>query len=549
MAVNYTEEQLNNVDKSFLIQLLLQQQEQLNALTKELHASNEKMQLLMEQVILGKQNRFGRSSEKMEDTSQICFREVNGTIVFFNEAEAVCDLNAAEPEDLELKSPKQPKRKGKKEADLSGLPVRRIDHYLSAEELEAEFGVRGWKQLPDAISRKYHFVPAKVEVEEHHIGVYASKTDEHMVKADHPKTLLHGSLVSPSLGAAIINGKYVNAVPLYRLEQEFQRYGLQITRQNMANWCIRLAEEYLSILYDYLHKELYFYHVIQADETPVLVNHDGRKAGSKSWMWVYRSGHLYQKRQIVLYEYQQTRNASHPREFLKGYDGICVTDGYQVYHTLEKELEELTIAGCWVHCRRRFDEALKLIPKSYQKESNTFLLMKQIQAIYREEGKLKDLSSDERLKQRQAVIKPLVDAFFAYLKTINVSKKDKFGDAVGYALNQEKYLRVFLTDGDVPIDNNASERAIRGFCIGKKNWQMIDTIHGAKSSAIIYSIVETAKANNLKPFDYVQHLLEEMPKHMDDRDCSFLENLLPWSEKTSGRNPQSLNIGGCKAAA
>lgn len=531
MAVKYTEEQLNSVDKSFLIQLLLQQQEQLEAITKELHASNEKMQLLMEQVILGKQNRFGRSSEKMEDTSQICFREVDGTIIFFNEAEAVCDLNAAEPDDLELKSPKQPKRKGKKEADLSGLPVRRIDHYLSEEELEAEFGAKGWKQLPDAISRKYHFVPAKVEVEEHHIGVYASKTDEHMVKADHPKALLHGSLVSPSLGAAIINGKYVNAVPLYRLEQEFQRYGLQITRQNMANWCIRLAEEYLSILYDYLHKELCFYHVIQADETPVLVNHDGRKAGSKSWMWVYRSGHLYQKRQIVLYEYQQTRNASHPREFLKGYDGICVTDGYQVYHTLEKELEELIIAGCWVHCRRRFDKALKLIPKSYQKESNAFLLMKQIQAIYREEGKLNDLSSDERLKQRQAVIKPLVDAFFAYLKTINVSKKDKFGDAVGYALNQEKYLRVFLTDGDVPIDNNASERAIRGFCIGKKNWQMIDTIHGAKSSAIIYSIVETAKANNLKPFDYVQHLLEEIPKHMNDKDYSFLEDFLPWSEK------------------
>lgn len=531
MAVKYTEEQLNSVDKSFLIQLLLQQQEQLEVITKELHASNEKMQLLMEQVILGKQNRFGRSSEKMEDTSQICFQEVDGTIVFFNEAEAVYDLNEKEPDELELKSPKQPKRKGKKESDLSGLTVRRIDHYLSEEELEIEFGVNGWKQLPDAISKKYHFVPARVEVEEHHIGVYASKTDEHMVKADHPKALLHGSLVSPSLGAAIINGKYVNAVPLYRLEQEFQRYGLQITRQNMANWCIRLAEEYLSILYDHLHEELYFYHVIQADETPVLVNHDGRKAGSKSWMWVYRSGHLYQDRQIVLYEYQQTRNASHPREFLKGYDGICVTDGYQVYHTLEKELEELTIAGCWVHCRRRFDEALKLIPKPSQKESNAFLLMKQIQAIYREEGKLNDLSSDERLKQRQAVIKPLVDAFFAYLKTINVSKKDKFGDAVRYARNQEKYLRVFLTDGDVPIDNNASERAIRGFCIGKKNWQMIDTIHGAKSSAMIYSIVETAKANNLKPFDYVQHLLEEIPKHMNDKDCSFLEDLLPWSEK------------------
>ena len=123
-----------------------------------------------------------------------------------------------------------------------------------------------------------------------------------------------------------------------------------------------------------------------------------------------------------------------------------------------------------------------------------------------------------------------MDAFFAYLKKLNVSAKDKFGEAVGYALNQERYLRVFLENGDVPIDNNASERAIRGFCIGKKNWQMIDTINGAKTSAIIYSIVETAKANNLKPYDYIQYILEEIPKHMDDTDSSFIKNLLPWSE-------------------
>ena len=156
--------------------------------------------------------------------------------------------------------------------------------------------------------------------------------------------------------------------------------------------------------------------------------------------------------------------------------------------------------------------------------------MKQIQAIYREEGKLNDLSSDQRLEQRQLVVKPLVDAFFVYLKKLNVSAKDKFGKAVGYALNQERYLRVFLENGDVPIDNNASERAIRGFCIGKKNWQMIDTINGAKTSAIIYSIVETAKSNNLKPYDYIQYILEEIPKHMDDTERSFIQNLLPWSE-------------------
>ena len=209
-----------------------------------------------------------------------------------------------------------------------------------------------------------------------------------------------------------------------------------------------------------------------------------------------------------------------------------MTDGYQVYHTLEKEREDLTIAGCWVHARRRFDEALAVVPKERQKESASYLILKQIQTIYRKEGKLKDLSSEERLSQRQVAIKPLVDALFAYLKQHESEVgTEKLKDAFCYALNQEKYLRVFLTDVDVPMDNNASERAIRGFCVGKKNWQMIDTINGAKASAIIYSIAETAKANNLKPYEYFEHLLTEILKHMDDSDRSFLDDLLPWSEK------------------
>ncbi len=532
MAAKYTEEQLNTVDKSFLIQMFLNQQEQVESLTKEVHALNEKMQLMMEQIVLANRKRFGRSSEKMEDKNQICFMEVDGTIVFFNEAEAVCDLDVSEPEDLEIKPTRKPKRSGKKEEDISDLQTNIIPHYLSEEELTREFGENGWKQLPDAVIRRYRFVPAKVEVDEHHIGVYASKKDDHMVKAPHPKNLLHGSLVSSTLAAAVMNGKYVNAVPLYRLEQEFTRYGLAVNRQMMANWMIRLSEEYLAVLYDFLHQKLYDYHVIQADETPVLVNRDGREAGSKSYMWVYRSGHMYKDRQIVLYEYQRTRNASHPRTFLKDYSGICVTDGYQVYHTIEKEIEELTIAGCWVHARRKFDEALTTIPKELRSKSNLFLVMKQIQAIYREEGKLKDLTSEERLKQRQLIIKPLVDALFVYLKSNQKDiAKGKASEAYEYILNQEKYLRVFLTDGDVPMDNNASERAIRGFCIGKKNWQMIDTINGAKSSAIIYSIAETAKANNLKPYEYFEYLLREIPEHMEDKDRVFLEKLLPWSKE------------------
>ena len=164
----------------------------------------------------------------------------------------------------------------------------------------------------------------------------------------------------------------------------------------MANWMIRLAENYLGVMYDYLHSLLYDYHVIQADETPVLVNKDGRPAGSKSWMWVYRSGFMNPEKQIILYEYQKTRNASHPRKFLKDYAGICVTDGYQVYHTLEKEKEDLRIAGCWVHCRRKFHEALEVMPKELRKQSVLHLIMNQIQAIYREEGKLTGLSTEEK---------------------------------------------------------------------------------------------------------------------------------------------------------
>ena len=533
MAFKYTEEQLNKLDKELLVQLFLGLQDQMEGLTRQTQALNDKMQLMMEQLVLSKKSRFGRSSEKMAGPGQIRFMEVDGEIVFFNEAEAVCDLDAPEPDSLELQQPKKKKQAGKREADLAGLPVRRIDHYLSEKELAAEFGEKGWKQLPDAISRCYRFVPAKVEVEEHHVGVYSSKTDDRMVKAPHPKKLLPGSLVSPSLAAAVLNGKYVNAVPLYRLEKEFERYGLAITRQNMANWVIRLGESCFGPLYDYLHTLLYRYPVIQADETPVLVNKDGRPAGSKSWMWVYRSGCLYQKEQVILYEYQKTRNASHPRKFLKDYNGICVTDGYQVYHTLEKEKEDLKIAGCWVHCRRKFEEALEVIPKELRKQSILDLLMNQIRAIYREEGKLSGFSADERVEKRQLVVKPLVDAFFAYVKQNSgrVPKSGKAREAFTYALNQEPYLRVFLENGNVPMDNNASERAIRGFCIGKKNWEMIDTVHGASASAIIYSISETAKANGLKPYEYFEYLLTEIPKHQDESSTDFLADLLPWSEK------------------
>ena len=524
MALKYTEEQLNSLDRETLIRLFLSQQEQLGNI-------DHTLQLVLEQMADLKRHRFGRSSEKHEAENQISFMEVDGKIVFFNEAEAVAagENTQEEPENVSRRKPQ--KKQGKREEDLEGLPVVVVEHSMTDDELEDKFGKDGWKQLPDEVYRRYSFTPAKVEVEEHHVKVYAGKKTVEIVKAEHPECLLRGSLVSPSLEAAVMNAKYVNAVPLYRQEQEFERYGLHISRQNMANWTIQCADRYLAVLYDYLHEKLYSYHVLQADETPVLVNKDGRPAGSKSYMWVYRTGRMYTERQIVLYEYQKTRNASHPREFLKDFNGVCVTDGYQVYHTIEGEREDLRTAGCWSHARRRFDEAVKALPKQKQKDSRAYLALTMIQAIYREEKQLKDLPAGERRNRRQLSVKPMVEAYFTWVRENlpKVPQKSKTWEGFNYSLNQEKYLKVFLDDGEVPMDNNAAEQSIRGFCIGKKNWVMIDTIAGAKSSAIIYSIAETAKANNLKPYDYFEYLLTEIPKHLDDTDRSFLDDLLPWS--------------------
>ena len=332
-----------------------------------------------------------------------------------------------------------------------------------------------------------------------------------------------------------MNAKYVNAVPLYRQEQEFERYGLPISRQNMANWTIQCADRYLAVLYDYLHQKLYGYHVLQADETPVLVNKDGRNAGSKSYMWVYRTSQMYPDRQIVLYEYQRTRNASHPREFLKGFTGVVVCDGYSAYRKLDREIEAIVFAGCWTHARRYFADALKALPKKEHeaaKETVAYEAIKRIGAIYHLDNQLADLKPDDRRKQRQINLKPLVEAFFGWAKEIRESGrliKGKTLEGINYCINQEEALKVFLDDGEVPLDNNATEGALRSFCLHKHAWKLIDSIDGAKSSAIVYSITETAKANNLNPFRYLEYVLTVMKEHQEDTDYRFMEDLLPWS--------------------
>ena len=336
----------------------------------------------------------------------------------FNEAEAIiANKFVIEPE-LEEVCPKPYKRKkskGKREEDLKDLPVIVINHELSEEELKERLGDK-WKRLPDEVYKRLALRPAQFEVEEHHVAVYAGNDNQTIIRGKRPADLLRNSIATPSLEAAIMNSKYVNAVPLYRLEQEFSRNDVNLSRQVMANWTIQCGDRYLSLLYDRLHKEIYNSKVLQADETPVCVSKDGRPAGAKSYMWVYRTGKMHDASPIVLYEYQKTRNTTHPREFLKNYSGTVVTDGYQVYHSLEKEREDLKIAGCWSHARRRFANVVKALGKEKAKGTLAYDALKQIAAIYKIEGLLTELSPEERQRQRQLTIKPLVEAFFAWIK-------------------------------------------------------------------------------------------------------------------------------------
>lgn len=526
MAKIYTEEELNNFSRETLMAVILSMQDQISQM-------NTNMERLIEQIADANNKRYGRSSEKMETIAGQLELEL-----IFNEAEALTEtLYVVEPVEEDVIQPRHRKSKGKREADLKNLPVEVITHTLSEEKLQDVFGLDGWKQLPDEIYKRVRVQPAVYTVEEHHVAVYAGKDNQTIIKADRPKDLLRNSLLTPSLAASIMNAKYVNGLPLYRISQEFLRNDIHISRQVMANWMIQCADRYLGILYDRLHKEMYQFHVLQADETPVMVTKDGRPANSKSYMWVYRTGKSYTDTPIILYEYQRTRKADHPEEFLKDYKGIVVCDGYSAYRKLDRKNPDIIFAGCWSHARRRFTEALKALPKAAQKnakETVAYEAVSRIAAIYHLDNQMDRQPANVRKKYRQANIRPLVEASFVWVKEIqfkNQLSRGKTLDGINYCINQEASLKAFLEDGEVPMDNNATESALRSFCLHKHAWKLIDSLDGANASAIIYSITETAKANDLNPFRYLEYVLTVLKDHQADTEYSFINGILPWSKK------------------
>lgn len=529
MAGKHTLEELNQCSREELITMVLMMQGQLDTL-------NENIEKLIEQVRIANSYRFGKRTETL--------KSIEGQLSFFDEAEALCDLSVPEPEAGEvLPHRKSNKKKGQRQLDLKDFPEEILPAYsIPEDQLDAFYGKGNWRRLPDETYKRLRHEPESWTVEVHTVEVYVGTDGDHQdefMRGVRPKDLLRNSIVTPSLLASILNVKYINSSALHRIEQEFERNGVNISRQTMSNWIIKCSQKYFVPFVERMKQELLSLPVTQADETPTQVIADSDRPNTKCYMWVYRSGEFYKERPIVIYEYQKGRDHQKPLDFYKDYNGILVTDSLQQYHLVEQKLPGVTNANCWAHARRDFADAVKAADKNNPnvvRQSVAYQALEKIAAFYNADTERKELSSKERLQFRQETIKPQVEDFFAWVKQqvaeCKVLPKSKTGEGLNYIINQEKYLKVFLENGDVPMDNSASERSIRTFCLGKKNWMFHNTANGASSSALVYSISETAKLNNLRPYYYFKYILTELPKLCDEKgniDPAKLDYLMPWS--------------------
>lgn len=485
------------------------------------------MEYLKEQLRLLKAKRFGPSSEKTKTI-------VDQLTLFdnvFNEVEATAEPFAPEPELITVPEHKRKKKRAKKGEFLEGLPEEIIEYHLPEEDMVCSCCGHLRHVINEEITKEAVMVPAQLFVRVHKRKVYGCHLCERngdgstpvIVKAPKPNRAFPGSIASPSVVAHVIDEKYVMGTPLYRQEQQWARRGLGISRQNMANWANHAAENWLVSIYERMKDVLLAQDIVLADETTLQVlKEPGKAAESKSYMWLYRSGRYGPG--ITIFEYQPSRAKEHPANFLRGYKGFLQTDAYSGYNGLPGVIN----VGCLAHARRKFDEAIKVAGgkgKHLKTEEGLAFITK----LYAVERKLEDKDPQERYEERLLSSKPVLEAFSAWLHAAEkeVLGSSHLGKAIQYCLNHWVNLNAYLLDGRLEIDNNRSERSIKPFVIGRKNFLFSDTPRGAKASAIIYSIVESAKENGLVPYEYIQYLLEELP----NTSTSELDKYLPWSKQ------------------
>lgn len=480
---------------------------------------------LTEIVMLLRKEKFAPSSEKTP-------KQDNAQQSLFNEVEVEADTTVTEPIKKTVRGYARTCDRKKREDIIKDLPVREILCEADPSDLFCKQCNNTLKPIgKEVVREELEYIPAKLQIVRYVRMAYecpACKHTDHpyILKALTPTSLMNHSLASPSSVANVMYQKYVNSIPLYRQEKDWQNLGIALSRATMANWVIRCSQDYLKPIIEYMRSELLAREIVHCDETPVQVlKEDGKKPQTKSYMWLYRTGND-DKAPIILYDYQSSRNGEHAATYLKNFKGYVHSDGYSGYN----KLSGIIRCGCWAHLRRKFIEAIPA------KKTGTELTIAEIgleycNKLFEVESCLKDLSAEERKDKRLELEKPILDAFWCWLEKVNALKGSSLFKAITYAKKQKSYLENYLLDGRCAISNNIAENAIRPFTVGRKNWLFSDTPKGASASAMVYSLIETAKANGLNVYTYLEYLLLYMPDMDWQNYPEDLEGLMPWSER------------------
>lgn len=492
-------------------------------LIQENQALKAKVKFYEEQFKLAQAQKYGSSSEKISD----------GQISIFNEAEKESAKESAEP-DLEEITYKRKKASTKSRKSYSDLEEEEILYTLPIEEQNCPCCNGALHEMKVIVRKELKVVQPTVKVVLHKRQVYACRhcdsynnegSTGSIIVAPMPNPVLPGSMVSPSLLATIMDMKYNKMMPLYRQEQSFVDFGIDISRQNMASWVIKGTEKWLTPIFHRLHEYLEKEEVVHADET--VLNCLDEKDNKNNYMWLYATGERA-KRRILLYDYQKSRANKHPEHFLKNFTGYLQTDGYAGYN----KVSGIKRLGCLSHARRYYTDALKALPEEAElSKSKANEALRFFTKIYTLEKSYKDLTSEDRHFKRNQEVRPILDAYRQWLdeQSKKTLPKSKLGEAIKYSLNQWDTLIVFLEDGHLSCDNNLAERGIKPFVLARKNFLFAKSPKGATASGICFSIVETAKANDLIPYQYLNFLFEMLP-NIDLNDYDALDACLPWSE-------------------
>ena len=497
-----------------------------DAANKREEALTQERDNLKEEVDLLRKKLFGTSSEKR-------VLDIPGQLNFFNEAELEQDPALAQVEELEAssseKTPKKRKARATDAERFKGILVEK--EYLDLSEKEKNCPVCGTalKQIGEEfVRRELVFIPAKLKVREYYSRNYeCPQCSQHGIPVikkgkDGRPHMLYGMACAGTV-AWVMYQKFCNALPYFRQEKDWKQYGASITRKTMANWVIQNSEAFFLPMYKYFQRKLLERKFAMADETPLQVLHEsGRRAQTQSYMWLFRSGEDGLP-PIILYKYSETRAGENAVDFLHGFKGYLMCDGYSGYN----KVPDAKRTACWAHIRRYLTDA---IPKGkaldYTQPSVQGVMY--INQLFHLEDiiKAKHTSFDAIKKARLEKEKPVVEGFLSWLDQQAPVRGSRMDKAVTYIQNRRSYLTTYLEDGRCSFSNNLSENAIRPFSVGRKNWLFCDTPNGAQASALVYSMVEMAKANGVNV--YLTYLLEKMPSdRMSDEE---LELLAPWNE-------------------